>query len=177
MSEPNKMDVHYSSENMGWQTPDNVLALVRQVAPIALDPCTTEDNPTGAKVWAFLPEIDGLQLVNGEFGWWGSMARELNGLVYVNPPYGRAIEGWMKRCQIEAEKGAEIVALVPARTDTRWFHSSCALPRAQAICFWKGRLTFRGAPTCAPFPSALVYWGPRPERFAEVFSPYGFVVL
>jgi hypothetical protein len=73
----------------------------------------------------------------------------------------------------EAALKCEIVTLVPARTDTRAFR---ALVRgAAAVCFWRGRITFRGAAAGAPFPSAIVYHGWRPERFVEVFADAGLI--
>lgn len=143
-----------------WQTPDNVLQLVRQVGPIVLDPCTTKLNPTGAQY--IVTVVD-----DGLLGNW-----DLGGLVYVNPPYS-AVRAWMACCREEAHVGAEIIALVPARTDTRWFQDNCAPPLSSAVCFWRGRLKFVGAPQSAPFPSALVYWGPRADLFCGIFYTKG----
>jgi site-specific DNA-methyltransferase (adenine-specific) len=70
--------------------------------------------------------------------------------------------------------GAEVVVLLPARTDTRYWHEQVA--QADAICFWRGRMTFVGAPAAAPFPTALVYFGPRPWDFQRVFTSKGMVV-
>lgn len=149
-----------------WQTPPHVLDLVRQVAPIALDPCTDECNPTGAASFVYRPDGDGLA-----FSWIDS---DLDpGLVYVNPPYSK-IRTWLGKCAEEGRLGVEIIALVPARTDTRAWHDSAS--RADAICFWRGRLTFVGATAGAPFPSALLYWGERSKRFHDVFRAHGQIL-
>lgn len=74
--------------------------------------------------------------------------------VFCNPPYGPQIGEWLKRGQ-EAELA---VYLIPARTDTRWFHE-LVLPKANEIRFVKGRLKFGGAKTGAPFPSMIVVYG------------------
>jgi site-specific DNA-methyltransferase (adenine-specific) len=166
-----------------WQTPADVLEIVRRVAPIGLDPCTSNDNPTRAAVWAVAPgtaegrwsmRVDGLST-----SWTWSANTPSGELVYVNPPYGRGIEKWTARCLEEAQRGAEIIALIPARTDTIYFHRDVAPPAAQAICFWRGRVTFinpdTGAGDPAPFPSALVYYGARRYRFASVFSAAGSI--
>ena len=151
-----------SSVKMDWQTPDNVLDLVRQVGPIALDPCTTDDNPTKALAY-YTPATDGLSQ-----SWTDS-----NGIVYVNPPYGRALPLWLDKCWHEADAGAEVLALVPARTDTTWWQSNVL---GASICFWRGRLRFKGAPHPAPFPSALLYWGYRDSQFRKVFEGFGWTV-
>jgi phage N-6-adenine-methyltransferase len=158
-----------SSTKMDWQTPDVVLDLVRRVGPIMLDPCTTVDNPVGAKGWYHLPGLDGLALA------WPAFSGSFDGvgLIYVNPPYGRSLPAWIKKCAEAASNGAEIIALVPARTDTRWFRQVAW--SSDAICFWYGRITFVAAPNAAPFPSAVVYWGERRKRFVEAFRNWGWI--
>lgn len=153
-----------SSAKPDWQTPDVVLDLVRQFngGTIGLDPCTVDDNPTGARHW-YTPREDGLSQ-----DWCGY------GLVYVNPPYGRTIGHWTAKCISAYLDGAEIVALLPARTDARWWQVEIgAVP---AVCFWRGRLRFRGAEASAPFPSAIWYLGPRRFAFRDAFSPRGWVI-
>lgn len=154
-----------SSAKDDWQTPDNILELVRRVAPIGLDPCTTAENPCQAHKF-YTPAEDGLKFT------WDVPA---DYLVYVNPPYGRGIGKWIQHCAHSGGPGRrnQIIALVPARTDTKWWHSA----KYDAVCFWRGRLTFRGAPSVAPFPSALLYWGRNleRERFIHTFSLYGQV--
>lgn len=155
--------VLHSSDRMDWQTPDVVLDLVREVGVIRLDPCTEVANPTGAQEW-ISPPGDGLS-----YDW--QPAR--SGVVYVNPPYGRSLQTWIAKCCTEGTAGSEIVLLVPARPDTAWYDA--AHDSANAKCEWRGRLRFKGAPHCAPFPSALFYWGPQPWLFCHVFAPHGRV--
>jgi hypothetical protein len=159
-----------SSQSDEWCTPENVLERVRAFAPIEFDPCSNSQSIVGAR-WTnavistnFNP--DGLTL-----DWLAAATGD--GLIYCNPPYSK-ISDWISKCDEEALKGCEIIALVPARVDTRWF-SKCWM--ATAICFWRGRLKFLGAPSSAPFPSALVYWGEREGKFCDVFSSSGKVVL
>lgn len=149
-----------SSKASDWRTPDNVLDLVRHVGHIVLDPATDEDNPVGAThhLWS-----GGLEFP------WGTY----RGLVYCNPPYGRALPAWAQKIASEGSLGTEVVALLPARTDTRWWQDHVVT--AHALCFWRGRLRFVGAPASAPFPSAVAYWGHRRGRFCGVFSPHGWV--
>lgn len=157
---------------MDWQTPDIILDLCKQFSgealgrrTISLDPCADPN-----RVFA---DVSYGEDANGLVADWKRMSAD--GLVYVNPPYGREIPKWVQKAMFEAEKGAEIILLVPSRTDTRWFQDA-ALSQVDAICFWRGRLTFEGAPDPAPFPSALLYCGRHPNVFGQVFHKYGYVV-
>lgn len=166
--------VMFGSKNQNLQTPPKILKLVNDVAPIGFDPCPA--NPT----------FDGLKV-----SWRG------HGLVYENPPYDE-IAKWLLKGNSQFSKTRvgvmhdQLVVLIPARTDTKWFHEM-VLGHADAICLWKGRITFHdpetGEPlktyskkdktwkvTPAPFPSMLLYFGARPKRFEEVFSPHGWIV-
>ena len=73
--------------------------------------------------------------------------------VWLNPPYGRTIGEWMAKAHNESKSGLCIVCLVPARTDTRWWHN---YTQDHTIRFIKGRLKFGNQPNPAPFPSAIV---------------------
>lgn len=153
-----------ASEKMDWRTPENVLRLVREVfgGPIGLDPCTDADNPTAAD--RFFTEAD-----DGLVQPWGD-----RGGTYVNPPYGRGIGAWTKKMRDVGYRDHGVIGLIPARTDTKYWHRD--IITADAICFWRGRIRFVGAPASAPFPSALPYWGPRVDDFARVFGEVGWVV-
>jgi len=149
---------------MDWQTPDAILDRVRRVRPIGLDPCTVSANPTGAGLIYTLAD-NGLNQT-----WCG------HGLVFVNPPYGRAIGEWMRKCRCEALAGAEIISLIPARTDTAWW-SDNVVASASALCCVRGRLTFRGGGNAAPFPSAAAYWGPDVGGFGRAFWDMGWIII
>jgi phage N-6-adenine-methyltransferase len=151
-----------SSAKDDWQTPDVVLDLVRELGPIALDPCSSGSDAVGATLSYTAGGLES-DWVRDSFG----------GTVYVNPPYGRDIGCWTSKAN-ESGGGAQIVALLPARTDTMWWQRDVVC--ADAICFWRGRLTFKGAPAPAPFPSAIAYWGERGKAFGRVFAPHGWVV-
>lgn len=73
--------------------------------------------------------------------------------IWLNPPYGREIKDFMRKADAEAQTGAKIVALVPARTDTAWWHDYVIHHEIQFI---RGRLKFGNATNSALFPSALV---------------------
>lgn len=74
--------------------------------------------------------------------------------VFCNPPYGRELPKWIKKAHDEAEKGALVVMLIPARTDTRAFHDY--IYHQAEIRFIRGRIKFGDAKTAAPFPSMIV---------------------
>lgn len=72
---------------------------------------------------------------------------------WMNPPYGRTIGVWVKKAYEESLGGTTVVCLVPARTDTKWWHEYCMKGE---IRFVRGRLKFGGCKNSAPFPSAVV---------------------
>lgn len=79
-----------------------------------------------------------------------------NNVVWCNPPYGKYIKFWIEKAANEAENETKIVMLLPARTDTRYFHDFIYNnPRAK-IEFIKGRLKFGDSKNSAPFPSMIV---------------------
>lgn len=84
------------------------------------------------------------------------------GTVWLNPPYGAGIGRWLAKAKQSAQvDGATVVVLIPARTDTNWWFDNT---RFGEVRFLKGRLKFVGAPTSAPFPSALVIYRPGLPR-------------
>lgn len=75
--------------------------------------------------------------------------------MFCNPPYGRQIGKWVEKAYLESQKpGTLVVMLIPARTDTKWFHEF--IYGKAEIKFVKGRLKFGGADNNAPFPSMVV---------------------
>ncbi len=156
--------VLHSSAKHDWQTPPEVVELVRKVGRIGLDPCASESE----RSWFAAKNLTEIGIATR---WILSKRR---GLVYVNPPYGREIREWIDKCIREATAGCEIIALVPSRTDTQWFRR--AWYTSEIRCFWHGRITFVGAQAPAPFPSALFYWGTRRHKFHKAFFDAGIIV-
>lgn len=85
------------------------------------------------------------------------LAQPWEGRCWVNPPYGRTTEAWLDKLAAHGDG----LALVFARTDTRWFQRFAA--EASALCFIRGRLRFYRpdgtAGDTAPSPSLLVAFG------------------
>lgn len=155
-----------------WRTPECVLERVRRVGPIALDPCSGPGSIVHARV-EWTEADDGLTRA------WEVAHDEI---CFVNPPYGRELPLWVAHCMLEdAVLKTPIVLLVPARTDTRWWHDD-VVQRAAVVCFWRGRLKFGvppgfvGTATSATFPSAVILWTRHAEmieRFCLAFRDAG----
>ncbi len=94
------------------------------------------------------------------------------GKVFLNPPYGRILNRWVKKSRLEAEQGncETIAALIPARTDTAWWHDHVA-GKAYAFLL-RGRLRFGDGKQSAPFPSALVVWGIKPVQVRKMKAAF-----
>lgn len=77
--------------------------------------------------------------------------------VFCNPPYGRAIKDWVKKCSEEAKQpDTTVVLLIPARTDTAYFHDYIYQKPNVEVRFIRGRLKFGDGKNSAPFPSMVV---------------------
>jgi len=135
----------YSSATDEWPTPPAFFAKLNRRYQFTLDPCATADNAKCALY--FTKEQDGLKQN------WGRHR------VFCNPPYGREVRKWARKC-FEASQGRALVVLfVPARTDTRWFHDW--VHGKAEVTFVRGRLRFGNSDTSAPFPSMLAVYAPN----------------
>lgn len=115
-----------SSDSPDWCTPPEVLEPVRAFAAIRFDPFSNSGSIVGA-VENVSPPEDSL-----DRPW------PLDGLIWCNPPFGRQLAACAAKIRDEANRGCEILTLVPARTDTRWW----AELGPQRWCAWRGRITF-----------------------------------
>lgn len=129
-------EVMFSSKTDLWGTPQDLFDELDAEFHFDLDVCALPDNAKCKRYYT--PEMDGLSQK------WG-------GCCWCNPPYGRQIGKWVRKA---AESGTTVVMLLPARTDTKWFHDYI-LGKAE-IRFLKGRLKFGGCNNSAPFPSMVV---------------------
>ena len=135
------MSVHFSSDSYEWETPQELFDSLHNEFGFNLDPCATEEN---AKCpYYFTKRDDGLKQDWGEY------------TVFMNPPYGRVIGKWVRKASEAAQLGATVVCLLPARTDTSYWHNYILEKEGVEIRFLRGRVHFsdRGP---APFPSAVV---------------------
>lgn len=134
--------VMFSSKTDEWSTPQDFFDELNKEFNFTLDPCATPENAKCEKYYT--KEDDGLKQ-----DWSGET-------VFCNPPYGRAIKDWVKKCYEESKKpNTTVVMLMPARTDTSYFHDYI-YHKAKEIRFIRGRLKFGNAKNSAPFPSMVV---------------------
>ena len=135
--------VLYSSRSEEWATPVDFFSALDDEFGFTLDPCATRQN---AKCRRYYTKAD-----NGLVQDWGQRT------VFCNPPYGRDIGDWVKKCFLAAKAGATVVLLVHARTDTRYFHNW--IDGKAELRFVRGRLKFGDSTQSAPFPSLVaIYW-------------------
>mgnify|MGYP000845509243 FL=1 len=132
-----------SSKTIVWETPRWLFDALDKEFGFTLDVCATADN---AKCDRFFTEAD-----NGLLKDWGTE------VCWMNPPYGREIGEWMAKANNAANMGATVVVLIPARTDTEWWHKYAM---KHEIRFLRGRLKFGEATEFAPFPSAIIVMRP-----------------
>ena len=157
----------FSSATDLWSTPKDFFDSLKNKFSFTVDVCASPEN---AKCeYYYTKDIDGL-------------AQKWVGVCWMNPPYGDpefpckknckkkkcaergyhneqyipGIKDWVKKAYESAINGAIVVGLLPARTDTQWFHDY--IYGKAEIRFIKGRLKFGGCKNSAPFPSMLVIW-------------------
>ena len=136
-----KAEALYTSGSDEWATPQDLFDALDATFHFTLDPCATPENAKCAKFYT--KEQDGLKQ-----DWGGAV-------IWCNPPYGREIGKWIQKC---AEHRGVAVMLIPARTDTRWWHSYIDKNPDAHVYFIKGRLKFGNGKNPAPFPSAIIVY-------------------
>lgn len=137
-------ELMFSSKTDLWETPKDLFDKLNKEFHFTLDVCATPEN---AKCEEFYTkEQDGLK-------------QPWKGTVWCNPPYGRQTGEWVRRAFLASVSGNTVVMLLPARTDTRWFHEY--IYGKAEIRFIRGRLKFGGSKNSAPFPSMVVVFMPH----------------
>lgn len=135
--------VWHRKQSDEWATPrDRLEEWAREFGPFDLDVAADEANAVTPRFYTLVE--DGL-------------SQPWTGTVWCNPPYSNVAK-WIAKAHQAAQEGATVVCLVPARTDTRWWHEH--VTEATGVRFLKGRLKFGDATAAAPFPSALVVFRP-----------------
>lgn len=133
----------FSSATDEWATPQAFYDKLNAEFHFETDVCASAENAKCANFYTV--EMDGLK-------------QAWSGVCWMNPPYGRTIKAWMKKAYEASLVGATVVCLVPARTDTAWWHDYAVNGE---IRFLRGRLKFGDATNSAPFPSAVVIFRPK----------------
>jgi len=132
------------SQTDDWATPDDLFKRLNDVHQFTFDAAASQSNRKCEK-WCGLDHPDESMRDGLSSSWFGE-------IVWVNPPYGRQIKDWVKKAHQESIS-AKIVMLLPARTDTAWFHDYAIQHK---VTFIRGRLKFGGHTVSAPFPSIIV---------------------
>lgn len=132
-------DVMFSQKTDLWETPQDFFRALDSEYHFDTDVCALPENAKCRNYYT--PEMDGLN-------------QDWIGVCWCNPPYGRKIGDWVRKASESADTGATVVMLLPARTDTKWFHNF--IYGKAEIRFIRGRLKFGGCRNSAPFPSMVV---------------------
>ena len=137
----------FSSNRDDWETPEDLFEQIENLyGPFTLDPASSDKNAKTLK--HFTIDDNGLKR-----SWKGET-------VFVNPPYGRKIGDWVRKAFEEHFlNGVKVVMLLPARTDTKWFHDYIYKLKGVEILFLEGRVKFEidgKSLNSAPFPSMVV---------------------
>jgi len=138
--------VLYSSRTDEWPTPRYFFNELNAEFKFTLDPCASAENATCSTF--FTKEDDGLKQDWKQYR------------VFCNPPYGKPMREWAKKCYEASRLGALVVLLAHSRTDTRWIHD-WVYDKAHEIRFVRGRLRFGDGAQSAPFPSMIAVFLPR----------------
>lgn len=136
------MTVHFSSATDDHATPQDLFDKLDAAFHFTVDVCASAKN---AKCKRYFDKA-----ANG-------LAQKWKGVCWMNPPYGRDIGAWVAKAYESGLAGATVVCLIPARTDTKWWHQYVTKGE---IYFIPGRLKFGTATASAPFPSAIVTFRP-----------------
>lgn len=144
----------FGLNRIDWETPQDLFEGLDDEFTFTLDVAANQDN---AKCERFF-DIH----MNGLIQDWSEDR------CWMNPPYGSEIAKWVQKAHQEAARGALVVGLLPARTDTRWWHEHVI---AYEVRFLKGRVRFSGGGP-APFPSAVVVWAGT-KNCADCYHPWG----
>ena len=142
--------VLFSSADDDWETPPAFFDRLDAIFDFQLDAAAAAHNTKCAQY--FTRKDDALKQD------WHPYKR-----IWLNPPYGRVMPQWMEKAYRESRKGCMVVCLVPARTDTRWWHEF--VHDKALVTFVRSRLKFRNPTKCpnrdgnTVFPSAVVIYG------------------
>ena len=145
-----KSDTYKTSNDDTWSTPKDFFDELDKEFNFGLDAAALSTSTLVPDNW-YGPDHPDADRRDAFTNCWSIDAGDKP--IWLNPPYGRTIGDWMKRANDEARHGALVVCLVPARTDTNWWHNYCI---QHEVRFIKGRLKFGGSKNSAPFPSAVV---------------------
>ena len=151
------MTIHqslFSSRSEEWSTPHSFYDVLNEEFKFSLDPCASAEN---TKCRTFFTKHH-----NGLTQDWNTHC------VFCNPPYGKTMSQWARKCFDASQSGATVVLLAHSRTDTRWFHE-WVYGKAE-IRFVRGRLRFGDGRQSAPFTSMVAVFRPHVRQSLRTFQ-------
>jgi len=153
--------------DIDWLTPSEILEKLYKIwgGAFTLDPCSNDYNPLHVNAKEHYTKYDDGLILK----WYGN--------VFVNPPYGRGIEKWIDKGL--KEQTEDQVWLVPAKTDTDWFHKLYG--NMDVICLFRRRLKFEKPDGTrhknGTFPSCLMArTNDKVPQFIEEFKDSGIII-
>lgn len=163
-------DVHFSSKNSEWQTPQELYDALDMCYGFSLDVACNINNCLAKKGYCVDNGYNALERDWNDDCEYMGMKKSF----FLNPPYNRQIGKWVKKAYEEGQKGVTTVCLLPARTDTKWFQDYCS---EGEVWFIKGRVKFFNPDTpdivaAAPFPSCIVIFGPGSTKMVGFWKGY-----
>lgn len=136
----------FDAKTIEWATPLDFFKPLNDEFNFTLDVCATHENKKVGKCFT-LNENGLIQSWKGNVCW-------------MNPPYGRTMQKWLEKAKYEADYfDVTTVCLIPARTNTRWWHKICL--KSAEIRFVLGRPKFGDATHGLPFPLAIIVFAPN----------------
>ncbi len=141
-------DILFSKQSDEWSTPQSFYDKLDEEYKFVFDLACNKEN---------CKSYDGFTIEENALEQdWNIISKDTNGgWLWLNPPYSKCKE-FVDKAWYENTLGAKIVVLLPARTDTKWFHTFIYNNPKVEIQFIKGRLKFGDSKNSAPFPSMLV---------------------
>lgn len=140
----------FDSVRQDWETPTELFNLVNAEFGFTIDVAASAEN---TKVARYISEQQDAMTCS-----WGM------NVCWLNPPYGKGhkLSDWVRKAYIESQNGATTVMLIPARTNTNWFHDYCL--KHGEVRFLRGRPKFGGADHGLPQPLCFVIFRPTKGR-------------
>lgn len=141
-----RFEKKFESATVEWPTPQELFDELHAEFSFTTDVAATDENAKCTHYYT--QEQDGLK-------------QDWRGVCWMNPPYGRAMVEWLKKAILETWNGTTTVCLIPARTNTTWWHDLCQ--KYGEVRFVRGRPKFGGADHGLPQPLAIVVFRGRPQ--------------
>ena len=137
-------DNRFQSKSVEWATPSGLFDGLHAEFGFTLDVAASSGNAKCERY--FTADQDALR-------------QDWDGVCWMNPPYGRDVPRWLEKAIAESKRGVTTVCLIPARTNTGWFHELCF--GQGEVRFVRGRPKFGDADHGLPFPLAVVIYRPK----------------